>query len=347
SRPEAHFHLGRILLHVKDTDGAVASLRRAADGGLVAAKALLSSVIEDRGDRDGAAKLRDEIKASGAGPQAEAWLEAHHAAEERRWKEAVDLDEMLIDMDKAGHEVYPGSAAEIHVSCGLAYFQLGEYSRARGHFQMGGALRRGAVEPELFEACTWYAEGNPKRAEEIFESLFRRRPSDDVAAWVTQIYWVRFRDPERALVWAERQGPGWLREFWRAACLTSLGRNAEAIEVAKRLPDLNPDAALSHFMAAVALLSAGEYDRAAEHAARAVEGAPRSAAPREVLAGACAALGKSEEARKLLLEAIELEPGIASARFYLGLTLWGLGRLDEASEALRESIEIGSRAPGS
>jgi len=344
--PEAHFHLARLHLFMEDYDAAAASLRLAYSAGFKVAGALLAHVLEKKEDLNEASRIRAAIDGSGEEPHS-LWLAAEKAMAERRWKEAAQHYKRLIELDKAGKEVYPGSAAEIYVSCGLAHLLNEDPIPARDYFRSGGALRRGAIEPELFEGYACYAMGDPQGAEEVFEKLHGRTPSDEVAAWVAQIYWVSFHEWEKALTWAERQGPGWTRELWRASCFARLGRAAEAVDAARKLRELGPDAALSYFMSAVASLGANDNAAAAEMARKAMEKAPRSGAPREILAGALSRLGKLDEAHGLLVEAIELEPRLASAHFYLGLTLWGLGRLDEARNAFRSSIEFGGESAAS
>ena len=363
-RPEAPFHLARLHLFMKEReaaadnkdgaaahrDAAVASLRRAAHAGFAVAGALLAHLLEEKGDLVEASRIRDAIGASGEEPHS-IWLLAEKAAAEKRWKEAVGQYQRLIEMSKAGKDVYPGAAAEIYVSCGLAYLMAEDARSARDCFRSGGALRRGAIEPELFEGYACHAAGEPQVAEDVFEKLYRRAGSDaardEIAAWVAQIYWVSFHEWEKALTWAERQSPGWTRELWRASCLARLGRAAEAVEATRRLRELEPEAALSYFLSAVASFAANDGASAAEMARKAMELAPRSGAPREILAGALWGLGKIDEAHERLLEAIELEPRLASARFYLGLTLWSLGRLDEARKELRASIDLGGDSAAS
>ena len=137
--------------------------------------------------------------------------------------------------------------------------------------------REPAVEPELFMGILYYDRGETKRAEDIFEALYEKNPSEGLADIVTLLYWARFQDFRQGLMWAERLPDGFLKEFWKAAFLGSLGRHIEALEVAKKLPAMKPDAALGAFFAAVAYMNAGDFKKAEALARRA-----RGLAPKKV-----------------------------------------------------------------
>ena len=348
-RPSAHFHLAHALATNGEFVLAEESLQRAIDLGFLPAQVVRVSLLQARGEGDAAqARLEEVLEQASARPEyawVERWVEALTAARQRDWAKAVAAYEHLLRLETERNEpLYLGSTVEFYMSLGFAHLELGDYEDARSSFSATRGLRPGAVEPELFTAISYYLEGDRERADGLFDKLYLKNPSEDLAYTVTMLFWARFQDPQRGLKWSERLEPGFHQEFWRANFLNSAGRSLEALEIARELPRLKPQAALAHFVTALICITNGELEEG-EHAAREAQRlAPKSSAPCTVLSWSLSLQGKRFEALQALQQAIELEPDAAEPRFYLGIAQWYMGLGSKAKANVEGALRDAKKA---
>jgi len=259
--------------------------------------------------------------------------------DEKRWADALHAYDELLTRSQSGSLPYE-AAAKVYVQRGIAQLHLGRYEEAVGSFAAAGALRPTALEPDILKAVAYRSQGDGVKAEEVFEAIYKRTRSPDVPLWAAMFYFARFNDSERVLWWADRLEPGFWRDFWRTISLTALQRTDEAVEPARRLPEHEPDIALSHAIAAVTLTAHGEAAEGERLARRAVELAPRSAMVQLVLAQALHFRGQGREAFERIERAVELEPKSAAPRYIRGMVFPSLEQAAAAERDLRAAVEL-------
>ncbi|MCZ6796144.1 MAG: protein kinase [Planctomycetota bacterium] len=356
-RSEAYFHLARGHLCEAEVELARQQLDLAIERGSVPAMVAQATLLERRGETEKANELLERARSSRDAEWAEAWLAASRATKERDWRRAIDAYGLLIEIDKEGRTPYPGADVENHLGCGIAWLQLGENDdEARSYFRVA-SLRSRAPEPELLLGFTYYRQGDEERAEEIFEELYRKADDPaDVANYLVMLYLARFGDAVRALRWADRMPPGYFRKLWKAQCLFMTGRAADAVDIARELPTLKPDAVLSYIVAAGSLLATGGHDEAETMCREAIRVAPTSSVPWGLLANAlylqgrdldaqgqvAAMVMKFTQSQMALLKAAAVEPDAAEPHYYLAFSYRGQGKLEEALKSLRKALSLAS-----
>lgn len=344
-RPAAYFQLARAFTSLLDFERATRELKQAIDLGFVPAMVLQSTILEMEGEEAEAKKLlaraKRQAERRGEGDWIDTWLTAHEAMGNGNWEEAANAYQDLLEREeRAGRSIYLGSSVEFYMNRGIALLELERYGESRDCFIAAKALQPGAVEPELFMGIIRHAQGDEETAERVFNSLYDRDPSEDLIHAVTMLYWARFQDFRRGLKWAERLEESFFKDLWRTSFLSGMRRNAEALEFAKRLPELNPNAALGFFLAATSHLNAGEVERGEELARRACQLAPRSSIPLTVLAWALSLKGRYPEALQALQKAERLEPEASAPKYFLGMVMVQSGRRQEGVRLLKKSLEL-------
>ncbi len=345
-RPDAYYHLARGLLSQGNEERAMEELSRAVDLGFVPAMVLQATIQERRGNLEAYRVLMERAWESGGGTWAEKWMKAQQAASERRWSDAAQAYGELIELERMGYRPYLGSSVEIYLGSGIARLNLGEYDRARENFTVASALSPGAVEPELFTGVTFLAEGSETEADAIFERLFRKHPSEEVANMIIMLYGIHFWRFEKFIPWIERMPPGFFKEMWRTIYLSEVGgRYEEALESSRRLLELNPNSAIAHLLAADVYhdneVFGEETMAVAERLCRrAMELAPQSSSPYRLLGWIFLARGRLDEGIQMMKKAIQVEPEISRPYCDLGRAYQIAGELEKAVQSLQKAIEI-------
>ncbi len=344
-RPDAHYHLARARAIMADYERADESLDRAIELEFVPAMVIRAAVLETRGEVEQAEAVREHILERGRSDAGAAWvktwLATYEAIRSGEWKAAGEAYAELLRMEeRAGKPLYIGSSVEFYTGRGVVLLKQERYDEARDCFAAVKALRPGAVEPELFMGMLYRLRGEIDRADEVFESLWEREPTDDIAYMVALLHWARFHDFRRGLKWAERVKDEFHRELWRSSFLNGLGYSREALESARRLPELNPDAALGHFLAALAFINARDVQRGEELARRAAELAPKSSVPLTILSQALALQQRYPEALEALQKAVQLEPDAPAPNYYLGYSLVYIGQFDEGMRLIEKALDV-------
>jgi len=341
-RPDAYYHLGRALLLRGDCEEAFTTLKRAIDQGFVPAMILCASHLEKQGDREAADALRERARKAGDDAWFNAWFDAHGAVLERQWLKAEDAYETLVDLLKTAKEPYLGASVEVFLGRGLARFELKKFDRAREDFAAASALWREALEPELFLAFAHFGQGDAVEAERIFEKLYRRSPSDDVAIYVG-IFYLYGGQLEKSLRWWKRISSPTLRDLSVGNCLRNMGRYDEAFDLLERVMNRWPTSAFPYLILGQVILKKGDHDRAAEMARQAIQMVPDSALPHALLGWALEAAGDVDRSLEQLREGARIESEFSAIHIRLGLMLKRRGRLTEAARELEKALEIERR----
>jgi serine/threonine protein kinase/Flp pilus assembly protein TadD len=351
-RSEARFHLAAAAAISGDEARAVEELRRASASSYAPALAYEALLSEQSGRSEDAERLLAQARGVEGGrwsPWVDAWIAGRRASASGRWKDAIAAHERLLALDQDRRSPLLGTAVESRLSLGVAALELGDFEAARRRFAAVEALRPEAFEPGILIGVSHHLEGHPEKAEAEFERLLRpaslsSQARADLLQWIVMLYYTRLDDHERALKFAARLEPGFWKEFWTASLLSALGRAEEALAAARRLPELEPGAALAHFIAAVAFMGNGLAVEGEAAARRASELAPTSSSPYSMLAFALSQQGRFAESWSMLQKAVEVEPTAASPHYYISRALLSGGQWSEAEKSLRKALELAEGA---
>jgi predicted O-linked N-acetylglucosamine transferase (SPINDLY family) len=125
--------------------------------------------------------------------------------------------------------------------------------------------------------------------------------------------------------------------FRQAVAHHQAGRLAEAADAYRRVLDLRPDHAATHFNLGQILFGQGKADEAAAAFARAVALKPDDAEAHLGLGAALKILGRLDAAADALERTVALKPDLAPAHNNLGNVLQAQGRLEEAVDAYQRA----------
>jgi tetratricopeptide (TPR) repeat protein len=378
-KPETYYYLAKGLLLLGDQAAAARELERAAraDPGFVPALVLRASLLKRLKDNPAAAALEREVEARVHGGWAETWLLARRLLREGRWKEAIDASSRLITSDLQDGEPYVGAAMEARLLRAAARLEDEDVGQALQDLAVVRHLWPTALEPALLEAKAFRLLGREDIAERLLAGLHAAAVfKDDVALGIIAVYAVSStRDEAKALEWAEKLSPGFLKEWNRAESLAALGRDEEAVQAGRAALECEPDhpdargtlaltlyERLGRYDEALAVLDAGierhpasallhyhrgclhfrwgKLEEAAASFREAVRLDPRGARPRADLGLTLVRSGECPPGLAALAEATALDPGLSYGHNNLGLALSWMGRLDEARAALDQAARL-------
>jgi tetratricopeptide (TPR) repeat protein len=341
-RPEAMYLAARALAALGRSDEALAKLDRliAVHPGSVPAAAFRRALLEP------GAALPDPGKAEGeAAARDLAWVAAHVAYARRRWTDAADAASRALRAVQIAGKGYEGMFEELHLTRAEARFQMKDY---RGVIEDLGALRVLAPHlgsPKALLATAYHLSGDPARAAEIFEDLYRTGQPRDVVAIRIATRYDELGDHEMALSWARRIEEPSQRFCEESHQLHHLGRAEEALLAARKAVEAAPSLALPHLREAMVLSSLGWLDEAIGAARRAVEAEPTSARERNNLGSYLFRQNRMAEAEIELEKAIQLDSALFEAQYTLATIYSRTGRLQEAVRSLEKCLDGDPEGP--
>lgn len=122
----------------------------------------------------------------------------------------------------------------------------------------------------------------------------------------------------------------------------NLGKNARALETARKALAIKPDMVSTWVVIGSAQRRLGDLGKAIESFEKALDLKPDHADAMLMLAGTLRDAGQLDDSIDLYEELIELAPTMAMAHYNLGNTLVADGQFDEAIHAYRETIRLDS-----
>lgn len=200
----------------------------------------------------------------------------YYEASDANLKEADAASKKALDLDP--------ELAEAHASRALAFSLRKQYDEAEQEFQ--AAIR---LNPKLFEAHYFYAraslqQGKLSLAAELFEQACRVRPEDYQAPSLLALVYEGLGDKEKARL-AQRN----------------------AVEVARKHLEMNPDDARALYLGA----------------------------------GLFARLGEVQQAKKWAAAALKIDPDDSGVKYNVACVYVTLGEAELALDTLQESIRTG------
>ncbi len=342
-KPEAPYHLARGLRLLGKSSESRAALELAVecDPDFIPARHLQANFLENDGQREEASRIRNFLGEKGRStPWADAWLRALRARQERDWKELASAQGELIRLEGTIEEPHLGFSISARLGRGRARLDLGDLDGALEDFAAARALWPELTEPSFLLGKTYYWKKDSARAEEIFRKLHSRAAFPDrVAGDVVQFY-HDVGEYERCLEWTKAMPEGSLREARRADCFRHLGRLEEAIKVARKAIELDPEDTNAHWYLATALRDWGKLDEAIPVYQKAIELDPKKSIFYGSLCIALLRKGSLDETIEVSRKAIELDSGNTDGYYGLTDALMKKGRLDEAIEEYRKAIVL-------
>ncbi|MEM7235648.1 MAG: protein kinase, partial [Planctomycetota bacterium] len=203
-RDDAFLYLARAHWLAGRLETALEVLEKPIERGFVPALAFRITLLRQLERAEEAERYLEQLRASTQSEWAEIWLSAMGFLYKEQWKDAAESFEKLIRWEKSVGRSYVGATTRNHVSCGLAYLQLGRFEEANRKFETASALRPNAIAPDLFRAAGLYLQNEAKKARKAFEDLAERAPSEEVVSWIALMHVFRFADFEGAIPWIHR-----------------------------------------------------------------------------------------------------------------------------------------------
>ena len=373
SRPESYYHSARGLKLLGRRDEAITELDRAIR---VAPDFVPAIVLRSELEAEAQARSIDQPYASSWGA---AWIRAHEAAAAGRWDEAAKAYEKLVERIERADAPYFSASIECYLGLGIARFKQKELHGALESFVGASALWPQASEPRLLIGMVYLEMGESDLAEATFEDLYARREvlKDEVALWVAalQKYYKQYVQGRR---WAMRVKNESIRlrlnvsfsnmidcvtetvqlcreaihrfphdqrfhHSLAVALLRSSGRQKEALEVARKAHDMDPDRVGTVCLLAAAYEENGERKKAESLLRDTIVKFPNEPRPYDQLGRCYFARHKIEAAERLYLRAVELVEKHPHHHILDPMLNWGgrllaLGRVNEAVEMYERSI---------
>ncbi|MBI4601473.1 MAG: protein kinase [Planctomycetes bacterium] len=377
----ARYHRARGLLFLQRKEEAFAELARALerDPGMVPARILRATLLEQRGDRTGSEGELRRARESGAGPRAEAWIEAHLAEREARWKDAAAAYGRLVEtQDNRPGADDEGFAIEARLGRGIARLRGREYGAALEDFARAEERWPWSTAPPLLRAMAYHLRGSKedkKDAERAFQEFFLRfgvdRRQEDNAALAVILSHLQVNDVSGAERWLEKLGDPSLRdavtaklpahpakrvgpveripipaswrsklEIVRAGVAKEAGNNEEALAAFKRAIALDPREPLAHVGKGWALRSLGKLEDARRAQEQALEIQPDLYLGHQELAFVLLQQGEHDRAMEHALKAVRLAPERCEAQNVYGNVLLKRGLVEDAIVAISKAVQL-------
>jgi serine/threonine protein kinase/tetratricopeptide (TPR) repeat protein len=350
SMPDAYYHRARARLLLEKEADALEDLDQAiaVDGQFVPAFVLKAAILERRGEEESARLEVENAERSAGSAWARDLVAAYRAAEALDWEAAArSFDSVLAqeaaECEKGGREHYVGSTAEMYIGRGMASLKRGErgFTRAILDFGVACALWPEALDPVLLLGEALILDGKGEAAEETFQDFHRRTQHKDEAALGVSIRLWHLAENERGLRWADRIENEVVRTRARMAYLLRMGRSAEAVLEAEKVPAGLADSRFCGNLA-LAWISQEETDAAEALIRRAIEFEERNGLMWGALGAISAARGDFDASRRELEQSLSYVEA-ASSYWYLAEALFLKGDRGGAEAQFRKGRAIASR----
>lgn len=336
SQPVFHANLGEAYRHTGQIDVAIASYRKAIEGGVVQAAKMLATALSS----------------------SRRWPEAELAY--RHYLMAVPQD--LEARTQLGHLYHDQQKLAEAEAC-FRQVVLADGRSAQAHYHLGGALQSLGRAAEATECYRRALQLDPLLADahnnlgtlhkdqkaldeavQHFEQALRAQPSHGPALTNLALIYEARRDYARAgeyyrLATAADPNSAVARHGL-GVTLEKQGQSEAALACYQESLRLDPKFVSAYFSISYLFQSQGKLDTAVEWCQKALRIDPSNANVYNNLGAAWNELGKRDDAVTCFHRAIEIEPGLAVAHSNLGVALQALGKLDEAIAAHRQAVAL-------
>lgn len=236
---------------------------------------------------------------------------------------------------------------QLQILAGLAHHGLGQYAKARPHFEALQRADPGSPVARLLGQIL-LADDNPARAAEVLEAYLRARPGDSQALNLLAAAQMAQGRPARATellqqALATRDDP--LLRTQLGLSLARAGREAEALAPLQAAYARDPGQLTAGIALVQLHLAAQRPAQALAVAEALVQRQPQQAALHELLAQAHLQAGDKPRARQALEQALKLEPAGLSAPLALARLDVADGRLDAAQRRLQGLLPAHDKQP--
>ncbi len=277
--PEAFYQLARARLVLGQHAAARTALAQAlhSDPEFVPALMLqdLLVAVHEGGEAAGTRSSHDGTARHA--PWASAWVRAYRAMAAGQWKEAARAYGELIAFERAGPQPYLSFSMNVRLGRGCARFNAGDLDGALTDFEIAHWLWPSLAEAVLLVGKTYFAKGDPARAEARFRDFYDQILNRDTFALQVAELYHGLGDYRQSLRWAERASESVRREAQRSDYLGHLGHTAKAIEAAQRAIELDPESLLGYGSLGIAYVREGRAEDARAAYVRALACDPDSA----------------------------------------------------------------------